>query len=149
MQVKTDRTSSHTPRAFHPPLAELVYGTTFLYILTHAGITVENVTTNLPPVGNRTDEYGYCSSCPFKNMSLVTLQPCVYTVEVTRVFKGNYAVSNSSTSPINALFIICKHACINKIWTKSYGKNLVEGLVLQVACVTSMDLSNLCSMYPF
>lgn len=93
MQVKTDRTSSHTPWPSIPSFSGLLYGTTFLYTPTHAGITVEDVTTNLPPVGNRTDEYGYCSSCPFKNMSLVTLQPCVYTVEVTRVFKGNYTVS--------------------------------------------------------
>ena len=112
----------------------------FLYILAHAGITVENVTTNLPPVVNRTDEYGYCSySCPSQNVTLRILQPCVYTVEVTRVFKGNYTVSCSSSSPSNKLFMVATYVGIhNKIWTKSYGENLVEGVVFWVACVTSI-----------
>ena len=83
----------------------------FLYTLTHAGITVENVTTDLPPVMNRTDSDCFYS-CPFNDRSsseyihwlgVGTLQPCVYTVEVTRVFKGNSdTVSCSSSSPMHS-----------------------------------------------
>ena len=70
----------------------------------HAGVTVGSVTTdlNLPPVVNRTDSDSDCFySCSFNDRSsseyiqieVGTRQPCVYTVEVTRVFKGNYTVS--------------------------------------------------------
>ena len=63
-----------------------------------------SVTTdlNLPPVVNRTDSDSDCFySCSFNDRSsseyiqieVGTRQPCVYTVEVTRVFKGNYTVS--------------------------------------------------------
>ena len=71
----------------------------------HADVTVENVTTNLPPVVNRTDS-GCFYSCPFNNRSssqrlgVATGQPCVYTLKVTRVFKGNYTVS-------------CMYACLH------------------------------------
>ena len=61
-----------------------------------------SVTTdlNLPPVVNRTDSDCFYS-CSFNDRSSSeyiqieegTRQPCVYTVEVTRVFKGNYRVS--------------------------------------------------------
>ena len=60
-----------------------------------------SVTTdlNLPPVVNRTDSDSDCFySCSFNERSSSqieegTRQPCVYMVEVTRVFKGNYRVS--------------------------------------------------------
>ena len=73
-------------------------------LLTHAGITVENVTTDLPPVVNRTGSDCFYS-CPFNDRSsseyiewIGSFQPCVYTLEVTRVFKGNYKVCLSSSS---------------------------------------------------
>jgi len=63
---------------------------------------VVNTTSTLPPAVNTTDHDGYCFySCPFNNMSsseylemeVGTRQPCVYTVQVTMVFKGTYTVS--------------------------------------------------------
>jgi len=63
---------------------------------------VVNTTSTLPPAVNTTDHDGYCFySCPFNNMSsseyieieVGTIQPCVYTVQATMVFKGNYTVS--------------------------------------------------------
>ena len=47
----------------------------------------------------------------------------------------------------NAHFIICQHACINKIWTKSYGKRF-SGRSCSPGCMCNFsDLSNLCSIY--
>ena len=64
---------------------------------------MQNTTSTLPPAVNTTDPDGYCFySCPFNNMSSSeyndesgagTMQPCVYTVQLTMVFKGNYTVS--------------------------------------------------------
>jgi len=63
---------------------------------------VVNTTSTLPPAVNTTDRDEDCFySCPFNNMSSSeylemeagTVQPCVYTVQVTMVFKGNYTVS--------------------------------------------------------
>ena len=75
------------------------------YSLTHAGITVQNVTTNLPPVGNRTDGCAFLYSCPFNNRSsfdVILRQPCVYTVEVTMVFKGSFTVCFSISFPLHS-----------------------------------------------
>ena len=66
----------------------------------HADVTINSVTTDLPPVVNRTDSDCFYS-CSFNNRSssgyirieVGALQPCVYMVEVTRVFKGNNTVS--------------------------------------------------------
>ena len=73
-----------------------------LYTL-HTDVTIENVTTSLPPVTNITD--GDCFySCPFNDgsSSEYIRQPCIYTLEVTRVFKGNYEVCLSSSSPTHS-----------------------------------------------
>ena len=65
---------------------------------------MESVTTDLPPVVNRTGSDCFYS-CPFNDRSssenlewIGSFQLCVYTLEVTRVFKGSYKVCLSSSS---------------------------------------------------
>ena len=73
----------------------------------YPGTNVQNATSNLPPVDvlQTTDRVGYCLlSCPFNNVNSSeyipvfggsgSFQLCVYTVEVTMVFKGNLTVSS-------------------------------------------------------
>lgn len=87
----------------------------FPYSLTRAGITVQNVTTNLPPVGNRTDGCAFSYPCPFNNRSssdIVLRQPCVYTVEVTMVFKGSFTVCFSISSPLHSSWYVGMHVQI-------------------------------------
>ena len=99
----------------------------FLCIPTPAGITVQNATTNvnLPPVVNRTDSDCFYS-CSFNDRSsseyiewIGSFQPCVYTLEVMRVFKGNYKVRLPSFSPIHSSLHmhVCWHAfaCLSSI----------------------------------
>ena len=100
-----------------------LYAMFSLYTL-HADVTIKSITTNLPPVVNRTD--GDCFySCPFNNRSsseyiewlgVGTSQPCVYTVEVARVFKGNYTVSCSAPSPMHS-------SCYASMYTYKMHKN--------------------------
>ena len=100
-----------------------LYAMFSLYTL-HADVTTKSITTNLPPVVNRTD--GDCFySCPFNNRSsseyiewlgVGTSQPCVYTVEVARVFKGNYTVSCSASSPMYS-------SCYASMYTYSHIPN--------------------------
>ena len=88
---------------------------------------MQNATTNvdLPPVVNRTDSDCFYS-CSFNDRSsseyiewIGTFQPCVYTLEVMRVFKGNYEVRLPSSSPIHSSLHmhVCWHAfaCLSSI----------------------------------
>ena len=81
-----------------------------LQYISTVGYEVVNVTQSLPPAQNVTVGW-YCElTCPFNNAtsSLEVYgpqQPCVYTLRITEVFRGNftvsYAVLSISAKPYN------------------------------------------------